>query len=85
MDSSCEGCDVCDGTHNRPFGIEFVRKALRIPYLRRRNDLIRILRRDPSFHTLDEYEIGKGIDRLMERGFIRKRFGRLKWINNYNI
>ena len=80
MDSSCEGCDVCDDTHNVPYGIDFVRKALRIPYLRRRNDLIRLLRRNPSFHTLDEYEIGKGIDRLMERGFIRKRFGRLKWV-----
>ena len=85
MDSSCEGCDVCDDTHNVPYGIDFVRKALRIPYLRRRNDLIRLLRRNPSFHPLDEYEIGKGIDRLMERGFIRKQFGRLKWINNHSI
>lgn len=80
MDSSCEGCDVCDGNRIVPKGVENVRKALRVPYLRKRSDLIRILKRNPIFHLLDEYEIGKGIDRLLDRGVIRRRFGRLKWV-----
>ena len=83
LDTSCEGCDVCDRNIIVPEGVVAVEKALRFPYLRRRSDLVRILRRNPTFHPLSDYEIGRGIDRLVERGHIRKCLGRLKY-NKFN-
>lgn len=79
MDSSCFGCDVCDGRQIEPAGLEAVRRALRFPYLRTKESLARVLAHRKEFIALSDRMISRGIQLLIERKQICMKFGRLRY------
>ena len=81
LDGACSGCDVCEHTKPEAEGLKEVRKALRIPYMRDKAQLVRKLAHSRLFAQLDRKDIERGIDRLLDLGSVRMRFKRLRWID----
>lgn len=80
MDGECAGCDGCDKVHRAPEGLDQVRKAMRIPYLRKEAQVIRKLSHMKGFEALTTKQIARGLDKLVEKGLVKRRFSRVRWI-----
>ena len=53
---------------------------MRIPYLRKEAQVIRKLNHMKGFEALTTKQIARGLDKLVEKGLVKRRFSRLRWV-----
>ena len=78
MDSSCSGCDGCNGTFTPAWGEDMIMKeAGRIPFLHTGHSLLRRLYHMKEFRSASRTEIREAVNILMREGLIRVFLGHL--------